>query len=301
MIPSYLKLHETQKLQELIDTFQKKLSACELCPHKCNVNRLKGEKGTCKSGVLPIVSSYSPHYGEESCLVGRGGSGTIFFTFCNLHCIYCQNYDISQDGVGREVSHERLAEMMLELQQQGCHNINFVSPSHMTAAILTALPMAIEMGLKIPLVYNSGGYDSVETLQLLEGIIDIYMPDFKYMDSEIAHDLSGVEDYPQIVMNALREMHRQVGDLVIDHRGIAEKGLLVRHLVLPNNIASSDRIVRFLADLSKNTYVNIMNQFRPEYRAYESFNLKRRVTLDEYDEVVNWARLSGLNRLDKQF
>ena len=236
--------------------------------------------------------------GEESCLVGRNGSGTIFFTNCNLACVFCQNYDISQLGYGDEVSFERLAEMMLALQKRGCHNINLVTPTHMVYAILEALLLAVPAGLRVPLVYNSGGYDSVETLALLDGVIDTYMPDFKYADDETARNLSGARDYPERAKAALKEMHRQVGDLLIDSRGIAERGLLVRHLVLPNDLAGTGAAMRFLAWLSRDTYVNIMDQYHPEYRANEIFDLRRRATLDEYDAAVRSALDAGLHRLD---
>jgi putative pyruvate formate lyase activating enzyme len=231
--------------------------------------------------------------------VGRHGSGTIFFTNCNLACIFCQNYDISQLGGGEEISYADLANMMLALQARGCHNINFVSPTHMVCAILEALLIAVPRGLSVPLVYNSGGYDAVETLQLLNGIVDIYMPDFKYMDAGTGEKLSGAKDYPEAAMAALREMHHQTGDLQLDESGIAHRGLLVRHLVLPDNLASTDRVTAFLAGLSRNTYLNIMDQYRPEYRARECFDIRRRPTLEEFDRAVSWARKAGLTRLDK--
>lgn len=247
---------------------------------------------------MPIVSSCNAHFGEESPLVGRHGSGTIFLTNCNLSCIFCQNYDISHLGRGEEVSYRDLASMMLKLQSSGCHNINFVTPTHMVSAILKALLIAIPEGLHIPLVYNSGGYDSVETLELLDGIIDIYMPDFKYMDPDNAEELSGARDYPEVATAALREMHSQVGDLELDKNGTALRGLLIRHLVLPNNLASTDRVISFIAQLSKNTYLNIMDQYRPEYRARECPDIRRRITLQEYDDAINQALQAGLNRID---
>ncbi|MFC1670380.1 radical SAM protein, partial [Spirochaetota bacterium] len=266
--------------------------------HKCNVDRTASNNGKCGSGLLPIVSSYNAHFGEESPLVGRKGSGTIFFTNCNLQCIFCQNYDISHLGYGDEISYEKLASMMLELQSRGCHNINFVSPSHMVYAILRALLIAIPKGLKVPLVYNSGGYDSIETLEILNGIFDIYMPDFKYMDPKTAEELSGVPHYPEVSMAALKEMHRQVGDLAINESRIATKGLIVRHLVLPNNIAASDKVISFIKSLSIDTYINIMDQYRPAYRSNECFDLKRRVTLEEFDRIVEMALKAGLKRID---
>ncbi|HOT46337.1 MAG TPA: radical SAM protein [Spirochaetota bacterium] len=298
MTPAYVELYNSGRLSRCAEELFERLRRCSLCPHRCGVNRVEGERGLCRSGIGPIVSSFNAHFGEESPLVGRCGSGTIFFTNCNLGCIFCQNYDISHLGRGEEVSYHRLAEMMVSLQGKGCHNINFVTPTHMNYAIVKALLEAVPMGLRVPLVYNSGGYDAVETLSILEGVYDIYMPDFKYMDQETAGRLSGAPDYPDAAMAAIREMHRQVGDLVMDRNGIARRGLLVRHLVLPNNIAATDRVINFIADLSPDTYINIMDQYRPEYRAGEWFDLKRRVTLKEYDDAVEHARASGLTRID---
>ena len=298
--PSYINLFSSGELRRRVDRAREIITCCTLCPHECRVDRTAGERGKCRSGEKPVVSSFHAHMGEESCLVGRNGSGTIFFTNCNLACVFCQNYDISQLGYGDEVSFERLAEMMLALQKRGCHNINLVTPTHVVYAILEALLLAVPAGLRVPLVYNSGGYDSVETLALLEGIIDIYMPDFKYADDETARNLSGARDYPERAKAALKEMHRQVGDLLIDSRGIAERGLLVRHLVLPNNLAGTDAAMCFLVWLSRDTYVNIMDQYHPEYRANEIFDLRRRVTLDEYDAAVRCALDAGLHRLDER-
>lgn len=230
--------------------------------------------------------------------MGRGGSGTIFMTNCNLSCIFCQNYDISHQGRGDEISYRELAREMLTLQSRGCHNINIVSPTHMIYAILRSLLIAIPEGLSLPLVYNSGGYDAADVLEEIEGVFDIYMPDFKYMDQDTGEKLSGAKDYPGAAMKALREMHRQVGDLVLEGSGIARRGLLVRHLVLPNNLAATDRVVAFLAGLSANTYVNIMDQYRPEYHAYEFPGIKRRITLQEYDDAITLARNAGLTRID---
>lgn len=296
--PSYIKLFESGELRRRAGRAREIIRCCTLCPHECRVDRTAGGRGRCRSGDQPVVSSFHAHMGEESCLVGRYGSGTIFFTNCNLACIFCQNYDISQLGYGDGISFERLAEMMLALQKRGCHNINFVTPSHMVYAILEALLIAVPRGLDVSLVYNTGGYDSVETLALLDGVVDIYMPDFKYMDDDTAWKLSGARDYPERAKAALMEMHRQVGDLVTDGRGVAQRGLLVRHLVLPNNLAGSDSMMCFLAWLSRDTYVNIMDQYRPEYRAGECFELKRRATLDEYDAAVRSALDAGLHRLD---
>jgi putative pyruvate formate lyase activating enzyme len=296
--PPYVKLYEDGTLKKRTERVLNILQSCTLCPHRCGVDRTESKSGRCRSGVMPIVSSCNAHFGEESPLVGRHGSGTIFLTNCNLSCIFCQNYDISHLGRGEEVSYRDLASMMLKLQSSGCHNINFVTPTHMVSAILKALLIAIPEGLHIPLVYNSGGYDSVETLELLDGIIDIYMPDFKYMDPDNAEELSGARDYPEVATAALREMHSQVGDLELDKNGTALRGLLIRHLVLPNNLASTDRVISFIAQLSKNTYLNIMDQYRPEYRARECPDIRRRITLQEYDDAINQALQAGLNRID---
>lgn len=296
--PSYIELYENGALEKRAEQIYEIIKRCTLCPHKCMVDRTLSKDGKCRSSELPIVSSFHAHFGEEAPLVGRGGSGTIFFTNCNLSCIFCQNYDISHLERGREVTCDKLASMMLELQKNGCHNINFVTPTHMVYSILKALLIAVPEGLNLPLVYNSGGYDSVDTISLLKGIFDIYMPDFKYMDSDVSGNLSGAGDYPTVAMAALREMHSQVGDLTIDERGVALRGLLVRHLVLPNNLAATDGVISFLAGLSKDTYVNIMDQYHPEYRARECPDIRRRVTLEEFDEAVNYALKQGLHHID---
>jgi len=247
-----------------------------------------------------MISSYGPHFGEEAPLVGRQGSGTIFFTYCNLRCIFCQNYTISQLGDGSPVDREELARMMLSLQTRGCHNINLVSPTHVIPYILDALELAVSMGLNLPLVYNSGGYDSVETLELLDGIVDIYMPDMKYSDEKIAEQLSGIKDYPRINKAAIKEMHRQVGDLHIDEQGVAQRGLLVRHLVLPNRLAGTKEIVNFLAqEVSTNTYLNIMAQYHPCHKAFDIPQLSRPVNKEEFYEAIDLAHQQGLHRLDK--
>jgi putative pyruvate formate lyase activating enzyme len=248
-----------------------------------------------------VVSSYSPHFGEEDPLVGNGGSGTIFFTHCNLLCLFCQNYEISHLGEGREVSPDRLAGVMLHLQEQGCHNINFVSPSHVVPQILVALPMAIEGGLKVPLVYNTGGYDSLETLRLLEGVFDLYMPDLKFMDGEVSQRYCRAKDYPERARAAIREMHRQVGDLALDARSIAQGGVLVRHLVLPGGMAGTREAMRFLArEVSPDTYVNVMAQYHPCGDAREHPPLNRRITGKEYEEALKIALEEGIHRLDQR-
>ncbi len=297
MLPSYLNLSK-EELTERIKKLFEILRNCEICPRKCGVNRLKNEKGYCKLGYLPVVSAFHPHFGEESVLVGKYGSGTIFMTSCNLSCVYCQNYEISQLRIGREVSFEDLAKMMIELQNLGCHNINFVTPTPQVPQILKSLEIAIEMGLKIPLVYNTNSYDSVETLNLLEGIFDIYMPDTKYSDDKIALKYSNAPNYFKIMKSAIKEMHKQVGDLIVNEEGIAIRGLLVRHLVLPNNLAGSEKIFEFLAkEISKNTFLNIMDQYWPAYKAIEYSELSRRITEEEFQEAINLAKKFSLKRL----
>jgi putative pyruvate formate lyase activating enzyme len=280
MKPAYLKLLESGDLERRVSEAWRRLEDCDLCARYCHVNRLETIKGAvCRTGEHAVVHSHGPHHGEEDPLRGRSGSGTIFFSWCNLRCVYCQNWDISQKGIGHHVGPEELARMMLELQAMGCHNINFVSPSHVVAQIIAAVTIAAGQGLELPLVYNTGGYDSLEALRLLDGIIDIYMPDMKYADTTNAHRFSHVRNYVDINRAAVREMHRQVGDLVMDERGIAERGLLVRHLVLPENVSGTDEVLAFLAEeISSNTYVNVMDQYRPCYRADENPPLDRRIT-----------------------
>jgi len=272
-----------------------------VCPRRCGVNRLAGESGECQVTTQVIVSSYGPHFGEEASLVGRHGSGTIFFTYCNLHCVFCQNYTISQLGEGSPVDSEKLAGMMLSLQDKGCHNINLVSPTHVVPYILDGLELTADKGLHLPLVYNTGGYDTIETLKLLDGVVDIYMPDMKYSDEKIAEQLSGIKDYPKINKAAVKEMHRQVGDLQLDEQGVAQRGLLVRHLVLPNGLASTKEVVRFLAqEVSTNTYLNIMAQYHPCYKAFNIPQLARPLHSQEFYEATDLAHQQGLYRLDKE-
>lgn len=274
----------------------KLLENCTLCPRRCKVNRLNNEKGFCGVGLLPLVSSVGPHFGEEPELVGRNGSGTIFFAGCNLGCLFCQNYDISHLRYGDEISTKDLAKEMLVLQRIGCHNINLVTPSHVVPQIVEALAYAVEKGLDIPIVFNTGGYDSLETLKLLEGIIDIYMPDAKYSDPDAAKKYSNAEDYPDVMKTAIKEMHRQAGDLVVQ-KGIAVKGLLVRHLVMPEGLAGTKGIMHFIAtEISKDTYVNIMDQYRPCYKAVNFPEINRRITQREYEEAVGEAKTEGLWR-----
>jgi len=284
-------------LRERAEIALSRLEKCDICPRACGVNRLEGELGRCRSGRLAKVSSFTPHFGEEPPLVGSHGSGTIFMTGCNLSCVYCQNYEISQLGEGREVSATKLAEMMVTLQDAGCHNVNFVTPTHFVPQILEALVEAAEMGLSVPLVYNSGGYDSVSTLKLLDGIFDIYMPDAKYGTDAAAKKYSDGPDYTKVMKAAIREMHRQVGPLEVDDGGIAVRGLLVRHLVLPEGLAGTAEVVRFLAEeVSPETYLNVMAQYHPCYRAHQFPELSRPITLREYAEAATLARSAGLIR-----
>jgi putative pyruvate formate lyase activating enzyme len=275
------------------------METCSLCPRACGVNRLEGETGYCRTGRNAKVASFNAHFGEEGPLVGRYGSGTIFISSCNLLCIFCQNYDISHLAEGTEVEPEQVAAMMLHLAEMGCHNINFVTPSHVIPQIIEALVPAIEQGLEVPLVFNSGGYDSKETLQLLDGIFDIYMPDFKFWDGKWADRFCNAPNYREVATEAIKEMHRQVGDLVLDKEGIAVKGLLVRHLVMPEQVAGTREIMEFLArEISPNTYVNVMDQYRPCGSADKDEFINRRLTSREYRNAVDATKRAGLTRLD---
>jgi putative pyruvate formate lyase activating enzyme len=298
--PGYIQLNRRGALRERALFARQREFACDLCARHCGVDRSQ-KFGGCRTGTRARVSSFGAHLGEEDPLRGFSGSGTIFFARCNLRCQYCQNFDISQTSSGREVESEELAGIMLDLQASGCHNINFVSPSHVVAEILEALVIAADRGLTIPLVYNTGGYDSQQALTLLDGVIDIYMPDMKYSDRIIARKYSRIGNYPEVNRAAVREMHRQVGDLVLDERGIAIRGLLVRHLVLPGGLAGTEEVVRFLAEeISGNTYLNVMAQYRPAYRAREHPALNRPITTAEYENAVALAREAGLTRLDER-
>jgi putative pyruvate formate lyase activating enzyme len=298
--PAYLRLERSGELAARARELRAIYAACRLCPRRCGVNRFKGEKGVCQSTARVKVYSHHPHFGEERPLVGRGGSGTIFFSRCNLLCEFCQNWQINHRGDGAEESEERLARRMLDLQRMGCHNINLVTPTHWAPSIVAALRLAIPMGLKLPLVYNCGGYEPVEIIRLLDGIVDIYLPDFKYMDGKMAARYSsGAGDYPEVAAAAIEEMHRQVGELETDERGIARRGLIIRHLVLPHNIAGTDRFVEWVArKLTPATYVNIMSQYRPEHRARQYPELSRGITVGEWQQAIEWARRAGLTRLD---
>jgi putative pyruvate formate lyase activating enzyme len=298
--PAYLQAHRSGLLRRKAEQAVERLSACTLCPRRCGVDRLSGETGVCRTGRLASVSSFNAHFGEEAPLVGEHGSGTVFFTHCNLLCLFCQNFDISHQGIGEEVSDEQLAGIMLALQRQGCHNINFVTPSHVVPQILAALAIAASNGLSVPLVYNSGGYDLPETLKLLDGVIDIYMPDFKFWDPEIARKTCDAEDYPEVARQALKEMHRQVGELVLNESGVARRGLLVRHLVLPAGMAGTRQVMRFIArEVSPRTYVNVMSQYRPCGRAHEVAGLEASLSPVEYRRAVAEAVEEGITRLDR--
>jgi putative pyruvate formate lyase activating enzyme len=289
-----------EAMQEKIERAGEILKSCTLCPRNCRVDRTAGELGFCGTGDQPYVASWNPHFGEEAPLVGHSGSGTIFFSHCNLGCLFCQNWTISHAGEGGLISCKALANIMLVLQQRhDCHNINFVTPTHQVYQILKALQIAVEGGLRVPLVYNCGGYEALGTLQLLEGVIDIYMPDFKFADPEVAEQYAKAGDYPAVARAALKEMHRQVGDLVLDSQGIARRGLLVRHLVLPEGLAGTRELVAFLAEeISPDTYTNIMEQYYPCYRAGEHPPLDRRLTREEYRRALKAAREAGLTRID---
>ena len=297
---AYLDLYPSGKLRERTRAAVSLLKGCSVCPRSCGVDRLAGDAGECRTLREAMVSSYGPHFGEEAPLVGRHGSGTIFFANCNLGCLFCQNSSISQRGEGRKVNKEELANMMLSLQAQGCHNMNLVSPTHVVPQILEALELAVESGLYLPLVYNSGGYDSVETLRILDGIRDIYMPDMKYDKEDTARELSGIENYPEINKATIKEMHRQVGDLDVNEEGVAQRGLLVRHLVLPHGLAGTKGIVDFLSkEISSGTYVNIMDQYHPCHKAFQIPSLGRRISSAEFNEALFLAGEAGLSRLDK--
>jgi putative pyruvate formate lyase activating enzyme len=301
--PSYLRLHRTGELRKRAEKLWEVMESCQLCPRSCGVNRLNGRSGFCRApGVELVVSSSHPHFGEERPLVGRGGSGTIFITHCNLRCVFCQNWEISQLGRGHTRDIDEMAEMMLRLQRTGCHNINLVTPTHYSAHILKALDIAAEKGLRLPIVYNSSGWERLEILKVLDGIVDIYLPDIKYWNSEMsAKYSSGAESYPELTREAILEMHGQVGVAKPVKDGIMYRGLMIRHLVMPNNVGGSERVMEWIAEnLPKDTYVNIMAQYNPLYKAYDYPEISRRITRKEYKKVVNRAKELGLSNLDVQ-
>ena len=295
MKPSYLKLSPAEWYTRLKKLYSI-LESCALCPRQCGVNRLKGETGFCRSGAELLVSSIGPHFGEERPLVGKGGSGTVFLTNCNLGCIYCQNYEISHLGYGKKITIQQLANRMIDLQVSGCHNINFVTPTHFVPRLAESIKIAAENGLSSPIVYNCGGYESVETIRLLEDIVDIYMPDIKYSNNDTAKKYSDAPDYFKMCAESVKEMHRQTGDLKLED-GIAKRGLLIRHLVLPNGLAGTEKVMEFISrDLSKDTYVNIMFQYHPQYHAQMHGELRRPPLRSEFDETVRIAKKLGLHR-----
>jgi putative pyruvate formate lyase activating enzyme len=300
---AYLRLHRSGELQRRAEAAVAGLANCVACPRDCRVNRLAGKMAACKTGRYARVASYFAHFGEEDCLRGWNGSGTIFFAFCNLRCVFCQNHDISQAPAGFEAGPERLAEIMLQLQAQGCHNINLVTPEHVVPQVLEALPLAVEAGLRLPIIYNTSAYDALESLRLLDGVVDIYMPDFKVWDEHLALKYLLARDYPQAARRAIAEMHRQVGTLQIDSRGLARRGVLVRHLVMPGGVAGTAEIMQWLArEISPDTYVNLMSQYRPEHRvtAEKFAEINRGVTWAEMSAAQADSRAAGLGRFDER-
>jgi putative pyruvate formate lyase activating enzyme len=300
--PAYLGLHRTGELKRRGEELWRMMARCSLCPRECGANRLEGARGFCRASSQLEIASYHPHFGEERPLVGRGGSGTIFFSNCSLRCVFCINWEISQGGAGAPKTVEELAGMMLDLQRMGCHNINLVTPTHYSPHILLAVDRAAGQGLRLPLVYNTCGWERIEVLRKLDGIVDIYLPDFKYSDGRMAQKYSsGSESYPRITREALREMHRQVGVARPAGDGLMRRGLMVRHLVMPNGVSGTKGVIEAIArDLPGDTYLNIMSQYTPTYRAFEYPEISRRITRDEYRDAVRWAREAGLTNLDIQ-
>ena len=301
--PAYLKLWQSGELARRVQLGLEKLADCTLCPRNCQVNRIEDKTKTCHTGRYAVVSSYFAHHGEERCLSGRRGSGTIFFSWCNLRCIFCQNYEISWRGEGRTVKPEELSDMMLALQEQGCHNINFVTPGHVVPQILEALLMAVERGLRLPLVYNTSAYDSLDSLRLMDGIVDIYMPDFKFWDPERARRYAKAPDYPETARQAIKEMHRQVGALVTDEHGVALRGVLLRHLIMPGGAAGTPKIMKWIRrELGPETYVNLMAQYRPAGRVDETEypEINRCISPGELEQAMEEFRSAGLSRLDRE-
>lgn len=296
--PAYLKTFESGALDRKVQRARSLLEACKVCPRDCMVNRLENHYAVCRTGRYAVVSSYFPHFGEEDCLRGWNGSGTIFFSNCNLKCVFCQNYDISQQARGKVVPSERLAQMMLELQFKGCHNINFVTPEHVVPQILEALLIAMEKGLRLPIVYNTSAYDSLDSIQLMDGVVDIYMPDFKFWDKNKAKRYLKAEDYPETAKRVIKEMHRQVGDLVLDEQGLAKRGVLLRHLVMPEDLDGTRAIMQWIAkELSPNTYVNVMSQYRPAYKTDRYPEINRSLNSSEFWQAIKIAEEAGLERL----
>ena len=298
--PAFARLESEGLFSQRIEEAYAIFAECRLCPRECGVNRLQGTHGFCRAPVKPVVFSAHPHFGEEISLVGDGGSGTIFFSNCNLRCVFCQNWPIAHEGRGEELDDKTLAAMMLRLQEIGCHNINLVTPTHVMPNILRATRIAFHQGLRIPLVYNTSGYERTDILRLLDGIVDIYLPDMKYMaPDKAAMYSSGAADYPEVTQRAVLEMHRQVGQLTTDPQGVALRGLMIRHLVMPNKVAGTEQFVRWIADnLPKDTYVNIMPQYHVDYKAYDYPEIARAITVGEFIEAMQWAEEAGLTNLD---
>ena len=293
--PAYLQSYQNGKLKEISQKLSSSLKSCSICPRKCKVNRLKNQLGFCKTGIKAVVYSFMPHHGEEPPISGENGSGTIFFSHCNMACVYCQNYEFSQLDKGKELTANKLAEMMLQLQSLGCHNINLVTPTHVLPQILKALPIAISAGLKIPLCYNTSGYELPETIKLLDGIIDIYLADLRYANKEVSLKYSGVPDYPKYSQASLKEMHRQVGIPEFNHQGIITRGLIIRHLVLPNNLSGTEEIMRFISEeLSQESFISLMSQYLPCYKAKEYQEISRRINCDEYKQAQAIMQKYGL-------
>lgn len=300
--PGYLSLHRSGELKRRGEQLWAMMESCELCPRMCGVNKMKGEKGFCDANSQLEISAFHPHFGEEKPLVGKNGSGTIFLTNCSLRCVFCINWEISQGGQGSERTIDEFAQMMLTLQRRGCHNINFVTPSHYSPHILLAVDRAASWGLKLPLVYNTCGWERVEIMKLLDGIVDIYLPDFKYADGEMAARYSsGAFAYPEITKKALLEMHRQVGIAKPADDGLIYRGLMIRHLVMPNNASGTKKVIDWIAEnLPKDTYLNLMSQYQPVYKASDYPKISRRITREEYTTAINHARKAGLTNLNIQ-
>lgn len=307
-VPAYIQSYEEDKhvFEEKVDKALQVLRECEVCPRDCHINRLENKTAVCRTGRYSYVASAFPHFGEEDCLRGWQGSGTIFFSFCNLKCVFCQNFDISWEGNGETLSPNELAQVIIGLQDEGCHNINFVTPEHVVPQIMEALPIAIDMGLRLPIVYNTSAYDSMHSLDIMNGIVDIYMPDFKFWDRELSFLYMAARDYPDVAKVAIQEMHRQVGPLKFDEQGLALRGVLVRHLVMPNRVAHTREICKFLAnEVSRDTYINIMDQYRPEGRVLKKpekyKDIARAISPAEYREAIEIARKEGLYRFDTRW
>lgn len=307
-VPAYIQSYEEDRhvFEEKVDKALRVLSECEVCPRDCHINRLENKTAVCRTGRYSYVASAFPHFGEEDCLRGWQGSGTIFFSFCNLKCVFCQNFDISWEGNGETLTPNELAQVIIGLQNRGCHNINFVTPEHVVPQIMEALPIAINMGLRLPIVYNTSAYDSMHSLDIMNGIVDIYMPDFKFWDRELSFLYMAARDYPDVAKVAIQEMHRQVGPLKFDEHGLALRGVLVRHLVMPNRVAHTREICKFLAnEVSRDTYINIMDQYRPEGRVLKKpekyKDITRAISPGEYREAIAIARKEGLYRFDTRW